>query len=112
MHLHKINRKTHQEFLLQNRKDPITGDLIEENDEVVFCEGCKSVFLKDSWFYLEKTHCEQTNTLYSFPVQSVMKLRAEGDILFYDSLPFSEEGQNSIPEASIKGSWIQKKHKL
>jgi hypothetical protein len=47
MHIHKIssNFKEHQNFLAQNRKDPITGNSILENDDVCFCAGCKSVFL-------------------------------------------------------------------
>ncbi len=50
MHIHKINSTSqeHQNFLAQNRKDPITGDSISEGDEVVFCASCKSVFLKDT----------------------------------------------------------------
>ena len=63
MHIHKIDTATHSEFLKENRQDPITGDLIEEGDEVVFCASCKSAFLKDTWLYLNKKHCNQSKTL-------------------------------------------------
>lgn len=63
MHTHKINKQLHSEFLKEHRQDPITGDLIEEGDEVVFCAGCKSAFLKDTWIYLNKKHCNQSKTI-------------------------------------------------
>jgi hypothetical protein len=44
MHIHKIHKQKHVDFLNQNRKDPITGDLIVAGDEIVFCGECKSVF--------------------------------------------------------------------
>jgi hypothetical protein len=72
MHIHKINStfQEHQNFLAQNRIDPITGDSILEGDEVVFCAGCKSVFLKDSWEYLGNRHCEQHKTLPAIPIDT------------------------------------------
>jgi len=63
MHIHKIDKLVHSQFLKENRQDPITGDLIEENDEVVFCAECKSAFLKDTWLYLDRKHCNQIKTL-------------------------------------------------
>lgn len=63
MHIHKIDNKIHSDFLKENRQDPITGDLIQEGDEVVFCASCKSAFLKDTWLYLDKKHCNQSKTL-------------------------------------------------
>lgn len=62
MHIHKIDKLVHSKFLKENRQDPITGDLIEEGDEIVFCAGCKSAFLKDTWLYLGKKHCNQNKT--------------------------------------------------
>lgn len=68
MDIHKIDSTLHQSFLEEERKDAITGDLIQANDEVVFCGMCKSAFLKDSWEFISKTHCGQKNTLKDFPV--------------------------------------------
>ncbi len=67
MHIHKISNQKHIHFLNEQRKDPITGDLIVEGDEVVFCANCKSAFLKSSWEYMGKRHCESKRTLYIFP---------------------------------------------
>ncbi|WP_338791811.1 hypothetical protein [Bernardetia sp. MNP-M8] len=119
MHIHKINStlSEHQNFLAQNRKDPITGDSILEGDEVVFCVGCKSVFLKDTWEYLGKRHCEQNETLSKFPVQKAIRLELENDILFYTSLPKYtshpklDEIQDNIPSETNKIPWIQASQK-
>jgi hypothetical protein len=100
MHIHKINSTSqeHQNFLAQNRKDPITGDSILEGDEVVFCASCKSIFLKDTWEYLGNRHCEQSETLSDFPLSSVILDLAKEDIFFYTFIMAIDEGQNSIPD--------------
>lgn len=67
IHTHKLSIHYHFDFLNQERKDPITGDLIKENDEIVICSSCKSAFLKESWEYLRNTHCEQKKTLATIP---------------------------------------------
>lgn len=74
MHIHKINSHLHQSFLEEDRKDSITGDLIQANDEVVFCGVCKSAFLKDSWEYMNRKHCGQTKTLTSVPISKPLLL--------------------------------------
>lgn len=79
MNIHKIHRQKHFSFLNQNRQDPITGDLIVEGNEVVFCSECKSVFLKDSWEYLGGKHCNSSETLIEFPIQKVLELRVLQD---------------------------------
>ncbi len=79
MHIHKIHRQKHFSFLNQNRQDPITGDLIVEGNEVVFCSEYKSVFLKDSWEYLGGKHCNSSETLIEFPIQKVLELRVLQD---------------------------------
>ena len=76
MHIHKIDKKTHYSFLEESRKDPITGDLIQANDEVVFCSRCKSAFLKGSWEYIKEEHCGQKHTLKYFPVSKKLLLNA------------------------------------
>ena len=75
IHTHKLSTQNHFDFLNQERKDPITGDLIQENDEVVICASCKSAFLKSSWEYLGNTHCEQNQTLELVPKQSKLELK-------------------------------------
>lgn len=113
MHIHKINSTSqeHQNFLAQNRKDPITGDAILEGDEVVFCASCKSVFLKDTWEYLGNIHCEQTGTLIDFPIQQSMQLKTNERILFYQTLDIYST-QISIPEKAKKTPWITQKRQI
>ncbi|WP_338813917.1 hypothetical protein V9L05_00320 [Bernardetia sp. Wsw4-3y2] len=74
MNIHKINSHLHHSFLEEERKDGITGDLIQANDEVVFCGVCKSSFQKDSWEYMDRKHCGQTKTLNSVPVSKPLLL--------------------------------------
>jgi hypothetical protein len=107
MNIHKIDStlKEHQNFLAQNRQDPITGDSILENDEVVFCAGCKSVFLKDTWEYLAKQHCEQTETLIEFPISSKeIYLKTKAELLFYTYLHSKNGFTDSIPVTN-KSIW-------
>ena len=68
MNIHKIDSHLHQSFLEEERKDSITGDLIQANDEVVFCAICKSAFLKNSWEYIGKKHFVQSKTLITVPI--------------------------------------------
>ncbi len=75
IHTHKLSTQNHFDFLNQDRKDPITGDLIKENDEIVICSSCKSVFLKESWEYLGNTHCEQNKTLKTIPRRNNLELK-------------------------------------
>lgn len=77
MNTHKINSHSHSDFLNERRQDPITGDLIVEGDEIVFCKECKSAFLKSSWEYLNEKHCNQTRTLATFPVKKTLNLKSK-----------------------------------
>ncbi len=63
IHIHKLSTQDYFDFLNQERKDPITGDLIKENDKIVICASCKSAFLRESWIYINKRHCSQSKTL-------------------------------------------------
>ncbi len=74
MTIHTLDKETHSEFLAQKRIDPITGDLLQENDEIVICAACKSAFLADSWEYIDRKHCDQHVTLREIPKQEVFKL--------------------------------------
>lgn len=64
-HSHKLN-SSHSHII--ERTDPVTGDMVQENDKVVFCAVCKSCFLKDSWIYMKEAHCEQEKTLDAIPI--------------------------------------------
>ena len=64
-HAHILNSTSHAHIIA--RKDPITGDSVQENDKVVFCAACKSCFLEESWMYMNEQHCEQTKTLATVP---------------------------------------------
>ncbi len=75
--LHKLTAPDHAIFLKENRQDPVTGDLIKENDEIVICSACKSAFLKGSWEYLGNRHCEQEDTLEQIPVQNELQFKAK-----------------------------------
>jgi hypothetical protein len=74
MNIHKIDNHLHHSFLEEERKDAVTGDLIQANDEVVFCGMCKSAFLKYSWEYMDRKHCGQSKTLKSVPVSKSLLL--------------------------------------
>jgi hypothetical protein len=63
---HQLTSKD-QDFLSQDRTDPITGEKIEEGHTVVICAACKSAFFIESWEYLGDSHCDQTNTLEALP---------------------------------------------
>ncbi|AFM03071.1 hypothetical protein Fleli_0607 [Bernardetia litoralis DSM 6794] len=63
--VHRLNIQNH--FHIIGRQDGITGDTIKANDEIVFCASCQSVFLKDSWEYMSKNHCNQSETLDFVP---------------------------------------------
>jgi hypothetical protein len=98
MHIHKIDKQIHSEFLKENRQDPITGDLIEEGDEVVFCAECKSAFLKDTWLYLDKKHCNQSKTIKKPTFgQSLVLIKAKQETIF---IPL--EGAKSFKKFSKK----------
>jgi hypothetical protein len=65
-----------QDFLNQNRTDPITGEKIEEGHSVVICAACKSAFFIESWEYLGDSHCDQTGTLENLPKPQNLYLQA------------------------------------
>jgi hypothetical protein len=78
-HSHKLN-SNHSHII--GRTDPITGDLVQENDSVVFCAVCKSCFLEDSWGYMSDRHCEQFMTLNAVPVlQSRLIIRRSKEMI-------------------------------
>ncbi len=110
MHIHKIDNQKHLGFLKEKRQDPITGDLIEAGDEVVFCAGCKSAFLKDSWLYLDKKHCSQSRTIKKPTFgQNLVLVKAKQKTIF---IPL--EGAKSFKKFSkiVKYSYWKNKYEL
>ncbi|WP_291726115.1 hypothetical protein [Bernardetia sp.] len=93
---HTLSKKNkhHKNFLKEKRKDPITGDVIMEGDEIVLCGACKSAFLLDSWNYMDNKHCSQPFTLQEIPSKQHVQREVEEEkkydfkILTNDSSPF------------------------
>ncbi|WP_375560857.1 hypothetical protein ACE193_24695 [Bernardetia sp. OM2101] len=78
---HKLNFQNYSHII--GRQDSVTGDTIKANDGVVFCGACQSVFLKESWEYMDKKHCSQTETLAFVPVQAEkIKAKKRNALLF------------------------------
>lgn len=85
MHTHTLHPSTHAVFLGEQRKDPITGDVLKAGDTVVCCAECGSAFLVDSWEYMGWRHCEQSRTLSSIPENKELtfkKVADEGELCF------------------------------
>ncbi|WP_375560408.1 hypothetical protein ACE193_22355 [Bernardetia sp. OM2101] len=74
MTTHTLQKEKHHDFLNQERIDPITGDILQEGDEVVICASCKSAFLVDSWEYMNEKHCNQRITLKEIPVNETVRI--------------------------------------
>ncbi len=77
MNIHRLEAEKHQDFLNEERIDPITGDLLQKNDKIVICANCKCAFLVDSWHYINSKHCNQTHTLKEIPIQKTVKISKE-----------------------------------
>lgn len=78
-HSHILN-SSHSHII--GRTDPITGDIVQQNDTVVFCAVCKSCFLEESWKYMGDRHCEQFSTLNKVPVfQSRLIIRRSKEMI-------------------------------
>ncbi len=95
MHVHKVEAHRHAKFLEEQREDPVTGDLIQAGDSVVFCAGCKSAFLADSWEYLGEQHCGDTETLTEFPQTMSLSIRWE-----LESLLYGEDSSKLLPKVN------------
>ena len=87
-HSHQLDKQKDQDFLLQQRVDPITGELIEAGHKIVICSSCKSAFFEESWQYLGGKHCNQEKTLTKIPVAQTLWLKAKP----LEFLPFDFEG--------------------
>ncbi|WP_027001183.1 hypothetical protein [Hugenholtzia roseola] len=99
VHLHHIKNQTHADFLAENRQDPITGDTIKADDQVVFCAACQSVFLWETWQYLNYQHCGQNQTLAHFPTKTqTLQIRQRS---------FTTEGYPLVASYQIEPSLLQ-----
>ncbi|WP_338790889.1 hypothetical protein [Bernardetia sp. MNP-M8] len=74
MTIHTLQKEKHQDFLKQERIDPITGDILQEGDRIVICASCKSAFLVDSWEYMNDKHCGQSIALKEIPINEVVRI--------------------------------------
>lgn len=88
MNIHILEQQKDSDFLKQERIDPITGDILQQGDEIVICASCKSAFLADSWLYMNARHCNQTHTLLEIPKQEVVKIDRESRNERLDKLAF------------------------
>jgi len=88
MNIHILEKEKHHDFLNQDRIDPITGDILQEGDQIVICASCKSAFLADSWLYMDGKHCNQTYTLIEIPKQETVKIDRESRNERLDKLAF------------------------
>jgi len=88
MTIHTLEKEKHADFLKQERIDPITGDILQEGNQVVICASCKSAFLADSWLYMDSKHCNQTHTLREIPKQETVKIDRESRNERLDKLAF------------------------
>ena len=87
-HSHQLEKQKHKDFLLQQRVDPITGELIKAGHKIVICSACKSAFFEESWEYLGGKHCNQKETLIQIPINETLWLKAKP----LQFLPFDFEG--------------------
>jgi len=111
MHTHTLHPDTHAAFLAEQRKDPITGDVLKAGDTVVCCAECGSAFLVDSWEYIGKNHCGQRQTLSAVPENRalVLKKRVEEGALWFDEACLRLEVLNKPVYRPIEASSSNKK---
>lgn len=104
MTIHTLEKEKHADFLDQERIDPITGDILEEGDQIVICASCKSAFLADSWLYMNSKHCNQTHTLREIPKQEIVKIDRESRNERLDKLTFYNF--NLVKPSEVTGVYV------
>ncbi|WP_375560856.1 hypothetical protein ACE193_24690 [Bernardetia sp. OM2101] len=90
----KLNTQNHSHII--DKQDSFTEDTIKANDEVVFCGACQSVFLKESWEYMDKKHCSQTETLAFVPIQEKEIKAEKKEYLLFEITPNIKKYRQSI----------------
>jgi hypothetical protein len=60
-----LDAARHQVFLKQQRRDPVTKELLRPGDRIVLCAGphCGVAFLEESWRAIGEKHGGHTGTL-------------------------------------------------
>ncbi|WP_375560405.1 hypothetical protein ACE193_22335 [Bernardetia sp. OM2101] len=104
MTTHTLQKEKHQDFLKQERIDPITGDILQEGDDIVICASCKSAFLVDSWLYMDGKHCNQIHTLREIPKQEAVKIDRESRNERLDKLTFYKF--NLVKPSEVTGVYV------
>jgi hypothetical protein len=72
-HVIVLDASRHQVFLKQQRKDPVTKNLLEPGDRIVLCAGkrCGLAYLEGTWQALGCCwRCRQRNTLRDIDVEA------------------------------------------
>lgn len=90
IHSFKLTYK-HSKFLNEERKDPITHDNLQINDEIVFCAECKSAYLKDTWLFKNEECCNQKSTLLKFPISKPINIATKARVRATTEKKFLEE---------------------
>ncbi len=68
LHIHQLEQYTHQTFLSENRRDPLTQERLRPGDEIVICANDKIAHLLGSWRVEGRCPvCKHTKTLSSIP---------------------------------------------
>jgi len=69
-HVTTLDASRHRAFLKQQRKDPVTKELLKPGDRIVLCAGpgCGVAFLEESWRAIGERHGEHTGTLRDIEV--------------------------------------------
>lgn len=55
-----LREPRHREFLLEQRRDPVTHKVFAAGDRITRCGACLLPFLDQSWEAIGRTHCKQT----------------------------------------------------
>lgn len=102
MYTHILDTKKHAYFLGQERTDPITGEHLQEGDEVVLCGICQSAFLRDSWEYIGGRHCGSVGTLKDIPEAREVRIKPSDEIgeVWFKSPLFRRDKRDLITHVS------------
>jgi hypothetical protein len=69
-HVTILDASRHQAFLKQQRKDPVTKELLKPGDRIILCAGpgCGVAFLEESWWAIGGRHGQHTGALRDIEV--------------------------------------------
>jgi hypothetical protein len=66
-HVLVLDASRDQEFLKQQRRDPVIKELLKAGDRVVVCAHCRLVFLEDTWTEIRGRFRHGAETLPNLP---------------------------------------------